>query len=97
MAECLRKEYNLVLDPIPPQLKNLNSMEQHLIAINIPFMKTLALPKGGPNGVHGPVTCVPSNVPQIASILPRPEHDDLMIRVKLKRKLTYKATMNINM
>ncbi|XP_035258455.1 uncharacterized protein LOC118219420 [Anguilla anguilla] len=82
---------NLVLDPIPPHLKNLNSLEQHLIAVNIPFMKMLALPKGGQNGVHGPVTCVPSNLPQIASVLPRPEHDDLMIRVKLKRKLTYKG------
>ncbi|XP_073681681.1 uncharacterized protein [Garra rufa] len=82
---------NLALDPIPSELNCLNSLEQHLIAKNIPFMKMLALPRGGQNGVHGPVTCVPSNVTEVVNLLPRAENDDLMIRVKLKRKLTYKG------
>ncbi len=42
---------NLALDPIPNELNSLNSLEQHLIAKNIPFMKMLALPRGGQNGV----------------------------------------------
>ncbi|RXN22993.1 hypothetical protein ROHU_023110 [Labeo rohita] len=58
---------------------------------NIPFMKMLALPRGGQNGVHEPVTCVPSNVTEVVNVLPRSENDDFMIRVKLKRKLTYKG------
>ncbi len=53
---------NLELQPIPEQLRCLNSLEQHLISLHIPFMKMLALPKGGQNGVHGPITCVPANV-----------------------------------
>ncbi len=82
---------NLQLDPIPQELNTLNSLEQHLIAQNIPFMKVLALPKGGQNGVHGPVTCVPSNSNAVNNVLPRLENQDLMIRVKLKRKITYKG------
>ena len=82
---------NLQLDPIPPELNTLNSLEQHLIAQHIPFMKVLALPKGGQNGVHGPVTCVPSNNNAVNNVLPRLENQDLMIRVKLKRKITYKG------
>lgn len=53
--ECVTN--NLRVHPIPPELACLNSLEQHLIALHIPFMKMLALPKGGQNGVHGPVTC----------------------------------------
>ncbi|XP_072565389.1 uncharacterized protein [Paramormyrops kingsleyae] len=82
---------NLALDPVPVELQHLNSLEQHLIAMHIPFMRIVSLPKGGQNGVHGPVTCVPSSVPNVAEVLPRVNNDDLMIRVKLKRKLTYKG------
>ena len=79
---------NLALDSIPAELKNLNSLEQHLIGKHIPFMRLVSLPKGGQNGVHGPVTCVPSNIASVSQALPRSENADLMVRVKLKRKLT---------
>ncbi|KAI4899975.1 hypothetical protein NFI96_003455, partial [Prochilodus magdalenae] len=46
---------------------------------------------GGQNGVHGPVVCVPSNITDVTETLPRSENVDLMIRIKLKRKLTYKG------
>ncbi|XP_072572246.1 uncharacterized protein [Paramormyrops kingsleyae] len=82
---------NLALQPVPTELQCLNSLEQHLIGMHIPFMRIVSLPKGGQNGVHGPVTCVPSSVPNVAQALPRVNNDDLMIRVKLKRKLTYKG------
>ncbi|XP_034553964.1 uncharacterized protein LOC117823040 isoform X1 [Notolabrus celidotus] len=82
---------NLGLNPIPPELACLNSLEQHLIALHIPFMKMLALPKGGQNGVHGPVTCVPANIVQTDNLLPRSEMEGSLLRVKLKRKLTYKG------
>ncbi|XP_030849716.1 glutamic acid-rich protein-like [Strongylocentrotus purpuratus] len=53
---------NLQLHEVPEELANLNNLEQHLIALNIPFMKLMALPKGGQNGVHGPVNlnCIPN-------------------------------------
>ncbi|XP_029923306.1 uncharacterized protein LOC115370422 isoform X2 [Myripristis murdjan] len=88
-AECWVN--NLELDPIPSELGCLNSLEQHLIALHIPFMKMLALPKGGQNGVHGPVTCVPANIVQTTNVLPRSSMEGSLLQVKLKRKLTYKG------
>ncbi|XP_077364609.1 uncharacterized protein LOC144009028 isoform X1 [Festucalex cinctus] len=82
---------NLTVQPIPPDLACLNSLEQHLIALHIPFMKMLALPKGGQNGVHGPVTCVPANIVQTNNLLPRSNMEGSLLAVKLKRKLTYKG------
>ncbi|XP_030019133.1 uncharacterized protein LOC115439438 [Sphaeramia orbicularis] len=82
---------NLDLDPIPSELGCLNSLEQHLIALHIPFMKMLVLPKGGQNGVHGPVTCVPANIVQTTNVLPRSSMEGSLLQVKLKRKLTYKG------
>uniref|UniRef100_A0A3B3YQH8 ATP-dependent DNA helicase n=1 Tax=Poecilia mexicana TaxID=48701 RepID=A0A3B3YQH8_9TELE len=82
---------NLSVDLIPPQLACLNTLEQHLIALHIPFMKRLALPKGGQNGVHGPVTCVPTNIVETCSLLPRSNMEGSLLPVKLKRKLTYKG------
>lgn len=82
---------NLMVDPVAPELACLNSLEQHLIALHIPFMKMLALPKGGQNGVHGPVTCVPANIVETSNLLPRSNMEGSLLPVKLKRKLTYKG------
>ncbi len=54
-------------------------------------MKLLCLPRGKQHGCHGPVVCVPVNTTDVSNILPRNECDDQMIRIKLKRKLTYKG------
>lgn len=54
-------------------------------------MKMLALPKGGQNGVHGPVTCVPANIVQTSNLLPRSEMEGALLWAKLNRKLTYKG------
>ncbi|XP_062409039.1 uncharacterized protein LOC134100005 [Sardina pilchardus] len=82
---------NMHLDDIPAELKCLNSLEQHLIARHIPFMKLLCLPRGRQRACHGPCVSVPVNNANVTNILPRNECDDKMIRVKLKRKLTYKG------
>ncbi len=82
---------NLQLAEIPEELASLNRLEENLIALNIPFVKLIALPKGGQHGVRGPVVCVPSNTLETVKSLPRPQNDDQMIRVKLKRKLAYKG------
>ncbi|XP_061923815.1 uncharacterized protein LOC133663392 isoform X1 [Entelurus aequoreus] len=88
-AECWNN--TLAVHPIPPELGCLNSLEQHLIALRIPFMKAVALPKGGQNGVHGPVTCIPANIVQTTNVLPRSSMEGSLLQVKLKRKLTYKG------
>ncbi|XP_055077310.1 LOW QUALITY PROTEIN: uncharacterized protein LOC117394129 [Periophthalmus magnuspinnatus] len=82
---------NLQLDDIPPELACLNTVEQHIVALNINFMQVLALPKGGQRGIHGPVTCVPSRVSESVKLLPRSNMDGCLLPVKLKRKLTYKG------
>lgn len=38
---------NMHLETVPKELSCLNSLEQHLISLHIPFMKVMALPKGG--------------------------------------------------
>ncbi|XP_033847315.1 uncharacterized protein LOC117393232 [Periophthalmus magnuspinnatus] len=82
---------NLQLDSVPLELACLNHLEKHLIALNIPFMKVLALPKGGQNGCHGPIFCIPSSVNHTCSVLPRTNLEGCLLRVKLKRKLSYKG------
>ncbi|XP_030832915.1 uncharacterized protein LOC584759 isoform X5 [Strongylocentrotus purpuratus] len=82
---------SLQLHEIPEELKDLNNLEQHLIARNISFFKLIRLPKGGQNAVHGPVVCVPSNTMKTVNMLPPPEREDQLIRVKLKRKISYKG------
>lgn len=69
---------------IPKELNDLNSLEEHLIARNIPFMKLFCLPRGNQKGCHGPVVSVPVNIADVSNILPRNECDDHMIRIKLK-------------
>lgn len=81
---------NLSLEDIPPELNNLNSLEQHLMALHIPFMKIMALPHGGQRDIHGPIVCVPSDVTKATS-LPLQQDKNLLLRFKLKRKLNYKG------
>ena len=76
---------------MPPGLENLNTLEEQLVSPIIPFMKIVSLHKTRQNSIHGPVICVPANVDNTATILPRPIHDTGLINVKLKRKLEYKG------
>ncbi|KAK7886520.1 hypothetical protein WMY93_026141 [Mugilogobius chulae] len=88
-AECHLN--SLELDPIPPELESLNSLEHHLCCPTISFVRAMALPKGGQNGAHGPVTCVPANVLETTTLLPRTDMEGVVIPIKLKRKLSYKG------
>ncbi|XP_062618787.1 uncharacterized protein LOC134280394 [Saccostrea cucullata] len=81
----------LHLNPMPEELSSLNSLERQLVALRIPFMKILSLPRGGQRGVKGQVVNVPSNINSVTSSLPRSIEGAQMIKVKLKRKLSYKG------
>lgn len=81
---------NMQTEPVPEELSCLNSLEQHLISLHIPFMKIMALPKGGQKNIHGPVVCVPSDLKKTTT-LPLKADENLLLRVKLKRKLSYKG------
>ncbi|XP_062599557.1 uncharacterized protein LOC134261102 [Saccostrea cucullata] len=76
--------------PVPMELKTLNSLEKQLISIHIPFMKVMNLPQGRQKNVHGPVVCVPSDLNKAIS-LPRVADETMLLRVKLKRKLSFKG------
>lgn len=83
-------ENNMQIEPVPQELLCLNSLEQHLISLHIPFMKVMALPKGGQKNIHGPVVCVPSDLKK-TTMLPLRNENNNLLRVKLKRKLSYKG------
>ncbi|CAF1463104.1 unnamed protein product [Rotaria sordida] len=82
---------NLVGGHLPDEIQVLNDLERHLIALRLPFMKMISLPKGGQKGCKGPVICVPSEVQDTANILPRHPSKSAFIRLKLKRRLNYRG------
>ena len=82
---------NMMLEEIPEVLRKLNVLERQLVAMRIPFMKLLSLPRGGQKGVKGPVVNVPTDLTSVTTSLPRNIHDAQLIKVKLKRKLSYKG------
>ena len=80
---------------IPRELKKLNNLEKHLIALRLPFLKVVNLSSGktsgryAQKGTKGPLHCVPSNVIETITTLPRPIDKSLMVRLQLKRRLKY--------
>ena len=82
---------NLLPGEIVDEIKALNTLERHMISPVIAFMKIINLPKGTQKGIHGPVVSVKSDVVKTATTLPRNLGDDSFIKVKLKRKLSYKG------
>ena len=65
------KANNLLLEPIPQQLKDLNEMEIRLISLRIPFMKMVALPCGKHKAIHGQAVNVPTDLHPVCDLLPR--------------------------
>ncbi|CAF4776216.1 unnamed protein product [Rotaria sp. Silwood2] len=82
---------------VPSELKRLNNPEKHLIALRLPFMKIVNLTSGklssrfSQKGTKGPLHCVPSDVEDTVTTLPRPVDKSMMVRLQLKRRLKYKA------
>ena len=78
------------LERLPKELDELNSLERQLISLHIPFMRITNLPQGRQRNIHGPVVCVPADLNKATS-LPRTADTSMVLRVKLKRKLSYKG------
>lgn len=85
------KANNLVLDDVPAELSDLNSMEVRLLSLRIPFMKMVALPCGKQRGIHGPAVNVPTDLHPVCDLLPRLPSEAQMVPMKLKRKLSYRG------
>ena len=79
------------LNEVPKALKDLNDMEKHLIALRIPFMKMVSLPRGKQKAIHGPCVNVPAKIDTLCKLLPRLPGTAHIIPLKLKRKLRYKS------
>ncbi|CAF3414137.1 unnamed protein product, partial [Rotaria sp. Silwood2] len=69
---------------VPSELKRLNNLEKHLIALRLPFMKIVNLTSGklssrlSQKGTKGPLHCVPSDVEDTVIALPRPVDKSMM-------------------
>ena len=85
---------NLLPEAVPEELEGINTLEEQLLALTIPFAKIVKLPVGSQPGLKGPVVCVPSNISVTTRVLPRPISDADIIRVKLKRKIDFKGHVN---
>ncbi|CAF4736701.1 unnamed protein product, partial [Rotaria sp. Silwood2] len=78
---------------VPTELKKLNNLEKHLIALRLPFMKIINLTSGklssrlAQKGTKGPLHCVPSDVQDTVTILPRPVDKSRMGRLQLERRV----------
>ena len=85
------KANNLVLEDVPVELSDLNTMEVRLISLRIPFMKMVALPCGKQRAIHGPAVNVPTDLHPVCNLLPRLPSQAQVVPMKLKRKLCYKG------
>ena len=88
---CQAWSNNLQLDEVPHVLQDLRPLEVRLISQRTPFMKLVALPRGGQKCIHGAAVNVPSSLQPVVSLLPRLPHNVEVVPLKLKRKLTYKS------
>ena len=82
---------DLQLDDIPPALQGLRPLDIRLISQRIPFMKLVALPRGGQKAIHRSAVNVPSKLQSITTLLPRLPETAEVFALKLKRKLAYKG------
>ena len=73
---------NMKVAKVPSALRELNTLEERLIAKATVFMKMVILPRGGQRAVRGQVINVPSDVDGIVSHLPRPPSGEDIVYVQ---------------
>ena len=90
------KANRMTLDEIPDELKDLNTLELHIICKRILFMKLVKLPRGKQKGIRGAAVNVPADLGPACNLLPRLPADAHIVSLKLKRKLEYKHHLKNN-
>ena len=73
---------NMKVAKVPSALRELNTLEERLIAKATVFMKMVILPRGGQRAVRGQVINFPSDVDGIVSHLPRPPSGEDIVYVQ---------------
>ena len=86
------KANRMTLDEIPHELKDLNTLELHIICKRILFMKLVKLPRAKQKGIRGAAVNVPADLGLVCNLLPRLPADAHIVSLKLKRKLEYKQS-----
>ena len=86
---CLTCSKYIKRNKIPPlSILTLNSMEERLIALNIPFMQIRSLPRGRQQGLRGNIVNVRANITDTTP-LPRTTANCQTMFVSLKWNLAY--------
>ena len=78
---------NEMLFPVKPDVLELTSLEERLVAPRICFMQLRELPRGGQLKISGGVVNVPANVNSTITCLPRSLNESYTVPIKLKRRL----------
>ena len=88
---CQAVYNNLAVDDVPPELANLEKLEQILVSQRIVFQKIVVMPKGQQRKIRGAICNVPVSCEETCHVLPRPPNSSGIIMLKLKRKLQFRG------
>ena len=88
---CQAVYNNTYLDEVPPELSELEKLEQIPIAQRIVFEKIVIMPKGKQRQIKGVICNVPVDCEHTCRILPRPPARSGIIMLKLKRKREFRG------
>ena len=88
---CQAVYNNLAVDDVPPELANLEKLEQILVSQRIVFQKNVVMPKGQQRKIRGAICNVPVSCEETCRVLPRPPDSSGIIMLKLKRKLQFRG------
>ena len=88
---CQAVYNNLAVDDVPPELANLEKLEQILVSQRIVFQKIVVMPKGQQRKIRGAICNVPVSCEETCRVLPRPPDSSGIIMLKLKRKLQFRG------
>ena len=75
----------------PKEFRDIRRLERVLVARRLLFKKINIMPKGQSPKLKGGLCNIPIDVVDICNILPRPADSNVIIIVKLKRKLQYRG------
>ena len=75
---CQAVYNNLAVDDAPPELANLEKLEQILVSQRIVFQKIVVMPKGQQRKIRGAICNVPVSCEETCRVLPRPPDLELL-------------------
>ena len=73
-------------EEISTDIKDLTLLEQHLVALRVPFITILEQPNGGQLSCRGVIVNVPNTVTETIRVIPRNWRDTELLCVDLKRR-----------